>query len=118
MTKLVRKLMPCVASRDHTYTDLDPDDVTRRKADAVNARSAPVADSNINGGEQSEVKEREWERERENADVNIILPSTPTKALLSISKTEGMASGAVQLRVRTGVVSPSPRFNVDALHDF
>jgi hypothetical protein len=114
MTKLVRKLMPCVASRDHTYTDLDPDDVTRRKADAVNARSAPVADSNINDGEQSEVKEREQERERErekpvpptiyvspssnqtnSAEVDIILPSTPTKALLPISETEGMTSGAV-----------------------
>jgi RNA polymerase II subunit A small phosphatase-like protein len=118
MTKLVcnLKLMTCVASRDHTYTDLDPDDVTRRKADAVNARSVAVADSSINGGEQSEVKEREWEQEREkpvpptiyvspssnqtnSADVNIILPSTPTKALLPISETEGMNSGAVQLRV-------------------
>lgn len=124
MTELVRTLIPCVAPRDRAHViDLDPDDATQhgdKAADAASARPVPAADISVNDGEQSEAKrhEPEWERERSTlarvidlppssiqtttAEVDVIVPPTPTKTLLPISETEGMTSGAVQPPGSTG----------------
>lgn len=128
IAKLVRKLVPCVAPNDRTHAiDVDADDATRHGvADAANGPSAPTADASVIGETQSD-KEQEQEKSTplaidvspsSIAEVEVIVPPTPTKVLLPISETEGMTSGAVQPPGSTGadIFSPSPPSQVDLPH--
>ncbi|KAG1802829.1 HAD-like domain-containing protein [Suillus plorans] len=132
IAKLVRKLVPCVAPNDRTHAiEVDVDDTTRPKAtDAVNGASAPVADTSAPSEKQVEVKEQEREKpnlvvevsppatETDPAEIEVIVPPTPTKTLLPISETEGVTSGAVQPPGSTGadIFSPSLSTPVDVSH--
>lgn len=130
ITKLVRKLVPCVAPSDRTHAiEIDTDDTTRHAAaDATNGRSAPAADISVAGEKQSEVKEEKptplaidvspSSLQTNAADVEVIVPPTPTKVLLPISETEGVTSGAVQPPGSTGadIFSPPTPSHVDAPH--
>ncbi|OAX43284.1 NIF-domain-containing protein [Rhizopogon vinicolor AM-OR11-026] len=130
ITKLVRKLVPCVAPSDRTHAiDIDVDAATRHgAADAANGRPAPAADVSVPDEKQGEVKEQEREKptplaidvspSSNTAEVDVIVPPTPTKVLLPISETEGVTSGAVQPPGSTGVdiFSPPSPSHLDATH--
>lgn len=130
ITKLVRKLVPCVAPSDRTHAiEIDADDATRHAAaDATNGRSPPAADISVAGEKQNEVKEEKptpltidvspSSLQTNAAEVEVIVPPTPTKVLLPISETEGVTSGAVQPPGSTGadLFSPSTPSHVDAPH--
>lgn len=132
IVKLVRKLVPCVAPSDRTHAiEVDVDDATRHMAaETANGVSAPVADTSVPSEKQVEVKEQEREKpnlvievspaatETDPAEIEVIVPPTPTKALLPISETEGMTSGAVQPPGSTGtdIFSPSLSTPVDVSH--
>ncbi|KAG1732265.1 NIF-domain-containing protein [Suillus paluster] len=133
MTKLVRKLMPCVAPSDRTHTiDVDAHDAMRDKTtDSSNGGSVPVFDISVSGEKQGELKDMKWEKptqvamevcppstETNYAEVDVIVTPTSTMALLPISETEGMTSGAVQPPGSTGedILLSSPSSHVDTLH--
>ncbi|KAG2150556.1 HAD-like domain-containing protein, partial [Suillus clintonianus] len=131
IVKLVRKLVPCVAPSDRTHAiEVDVDDATRHKAtDAANGAPAPVADTSAPSEKPVEVKEQEREKpnlvvevsppavETNTAEIEIIVPPTPTKALLPISETEGVTSGAVQPPGSTGAdIFSSASSPVDVSH--
>ncbi|KAG0707364.1 NIF-domain-containing protein [Suillus ampliporus] len=132
IVKLVRKLVPCVAPSDRTHAiEVDVDDASRHRAtDATNGGSAPVADISVPTEKQVEPKEQEREKptlvvevsppstQPDPAEVEVIVPPTPTKALLPISETEGVTSGAVQPPGSTGadLFSSSASSPVDVSH--
>jgi RNA polymerase II subunit A small phosphatase-like protein len=133
IAKFVRKLVPCVAPSDRTHViDIDVDDATRPGvADAANGRPAPAVDVGVTGEKQNEPKEPELEKptplaidvsppptQTSAAEVDVIVPPTPIKALLPISETEGVTSGAVQPPGSTGtdIFSPSPPSHLDTPH--
>lgn len=137
MTKLVRKPVPSVISRDSAHTidlDLDDLDATPHKVAQANvalARSAPVLDISVDTGERNEVKRQEREKpaplsievspssiQTNTAEVDAIFPSMPPKVLLPISETDRMTTGAVQPPGSTvsDAFLPSPLFHVDARH--
>jgi RNA polymerase II subunit A small phosphatase-like protein len=125
ISKLVRKLVPCVAPSDRAHTiDLDVADATRPLAQGSSS-SRPIDHPVPSEKHRSEGESHEKEREKvapppisipkdhspaANQDVHVMLPPTPTKALLPISETEGVTSGAVQPPGSTGsdVFSPQP----------
>ena len=100
-------------------------------ADVVNGRPAPTGDISVAGEKQNEDTEPEQEKsaplvldtspstiQANTTEVEVIVPSTPTKALLPISETEGVTSGAVQPPGSTGtdIFSPSPPPQMDLTH--
>ncbi|KAG1723802.1 HAD-like domain-containing protein [Suillus lakei] len=134
MTKLVRKLMPCVTPSGHAYTiDVnDSHDFMRDKiTDSATGGSVPPVDTSVSGENQGEVKELEWEEstpvaieasppsmQANSAEVDVIVPPMQIKALLPKSETEGMTSGAVQPPGSTGtnIFSPSQSSHGNASH--
>ncbi|KAG0707372.1 HAD-like domain-containing protein [Suillus ampliporus] len=134
MTKLVRKLMPCVAPHsDRAYTiDIDAHHAWRDKLiDPGNGGPVPVVDISVSGEKQGEVKETERETptlaaidaslpsmQTNPTEIDVIVPPTSTNALLPISETDGMTSGAVQPPGSTGTDTffPSLSSHVDASH--
>lgn len=133
ISKLVRILVPCVAPNDRAHAvDIDVLDATRPPAQA--STTSKPADSPVpNEKQRSDADSQEKEREKvapppisvpkdpspaTNPDVEVIVPSTPTKALLPISETEGVTSGAVQPPGSSGsdIFSAQPIPHSDLLH--
>ena len=125
ISKLVRKLVPCVAPNDRAHAvDIDVSDATRPTAQG-SSTSKPADPPVPSEKQHSEGESQEKEREKvapppisipkdsspaTDQDVEVIVPPTPTKALLPISETEGVTSGAVQAPGSTGsdIFSPQP----------
>jgi RNA polymerase II subunit A small phosphatase-like protein len=117
ISKLVRKLVPCVAPNDRAHVvDIDVLDATRPLPQA-STTSKPADPPVPNEKHRSEPDSQEKEHEKvapppisipkdpspsTSPDVEVIVPPTPTKALLPISETEGVTSGAVQPPGSTG----------------
>ena len=135
ISKLVRKLVPCVPSNGRAHAvDIDLSDASRPPAQG--SSTSKPADSLVSHEKQrSEAEAQEKEKEREkvvplavsipkdpspviNPDVEVIVPPTPTKALLPASETEGVTSGAVQPPGSTGsdIFSPQPAPHSDLSH--
>lgn len=133
ISKLVRKLVPCVAPNDRAHSvDIDVHDATRPHAQGSSA-SKPTNPPVPNEKQRPEGESQEKEREKvppppisipkdpspaASQDVEVIVPPTPTKALLPISETEGVTSGAVQPPGSTGsdIFSPQPIPRSDTSH--
>ncbi|KAG8213907.1 HAD-like domain-containing protein [Butyriboletus roseoflavus] len=125
ISKLVRKLVPCVAPNDRAHAiDIDISDATRPTAQG-SSTSKPADPPVPSEKQRSEGESQEKEREKvapppisipkdsspaTDEDVEVIIPPTPTKVLLPISETEGVTSGAVQPPGSTGsdIFSPQP----------
>lgn len=125
ISKLVRKLVPCVAPNDRAHAiDIDVPDAAHTPTQA-SSTSKPADAPALNEKQRSEAKSQEKEREKvalppisvpmdpspsTTQDAEVIVPPTPTKVLLPISETEGVTSGAVQPPGSTGsdVFSPQP----------
>lgn len=112
--------MSCVAISDHAHAiDIDTYDVMREKTtESASVSASLTVDVSIPGEEQGEIKETEPPVAIEtsppstqtNNTEDFIVSPMPTKALLPISETEGMTSGAVQPPGSTGldtIFSPS-----------
>ncbi|KAH0827837.1 NIF-domain-containing protein [Lanmaoa asiatica] len=133
ISKLVRKLVPCVAPNDRAHTvDIDVLDTTRPLAQG-SSTSKPADPPVPNEKQRPEGESQEKEREKvlpppisvpkdpspvTNQDVEVVVPPTPTKVLLPISETEGVTSGAVQPPGSTGsdIFSPQPIPHSDLSH--
>lgn len=123
ISKLVRKLVPCVAPNDRAHAvEIDVPDLSRDPAQG-SSTSKPADPPVPSEKQRSEGDSQEKEREKvllppisvpkdpaTNQDVEVVVPPTPTKALLPISETEGVTSGAVQPPGSTGsdIFSPQP----------
>ncbi|KAF8554174.1 NIF-domain-containing protein [Imleria badia] len=124
ISKLVRKLVPCVAPNDRAHAvDIEVPDVSHAPAQASTSKPAdpPVPSEKQRAEGDSQEKEREKvlpppisipgdHSPATDEDAQVIVPPTPTKALLPISETEGVTSGAVQPPGSTGsdIFSPQP----------
>lgn len=133
ISKLVRKLVPCVAPNDRAHTvDIDIPDTTRPPAQGLTT-SQPADLPAPNEKQRLEDESQEKEREKvvpvpisvpkdpspaTNQDVEVIIPPTPTKALSPVSETEGVTSGAVQPPGSTGsdIFSSQPTPHSDLSH--
>lgn len=132
ISKLVRKLVPCVAPSDRAHAvDIDVTDITHphQGSSTSNPADPPVP----NEKQRSEGESQEKEREKvalppisvpkdpsptTNQNVEVVVPPTPTKVLLPISETEGLTSGAVEPPGSTGsdIFSPQPIPRSDTSH--
>jgi len=132
ISKLVRKLVPCVAPNDRTHA-IDIDVPETHPLAQASGTSKPADAPALNEKQRSEAKSQEKEREKVAPapisvpmdpspstiqDGEVIVPPTPTKALLPISETEGVTSGAVQPPGSTGsgIFSPQPIPHSDLSH--
>ncbi|KAG9316589.1 NIF-domain-containing protein [Chiua virens] len=132
ISKLVRKLVPCVAPNVRAHpVEVDIPDVTRSLPQGPST-SKPADSLAPNEKQRSESESYEKEGEKvapspisipkdastSNQDAEVVVPPTPTRALLPVSETEGVTSGAVQPPGSTGedVFSPQPISHTDVSH--
>lgn len=134
ISKLVRKLVPCVAPNDRAHiVDIDVSDATRPTAqDSSTTRPAdapPPSEKRRSEGEsQSQEKEREKvvpppiSVPKDSPPITdqdeVAIPPTPTKALLPVPEIETVTSGAVQPPGSAGsdIFSPQPIPHSDLSH--
>ncbi|KAH7888719.1 HAD-like domain-containing protein [Phlebopus sp. FC_14] len=136
ISKLVRKLVPCVAPSERAHAvDIDLGDAARNHTNGPSDAAKP-AESVVQSDPQhpqAEFKEKEREKpalipvsetkdssqvaSAQNADA-VHVPPTPTKALPPLSETVGVTSGAVQPPGSTGsdIFSPHPTAHPEASH--
>ncbi|KAF9241564.1 NIF-domain-containing protein [Melanogaster broomeanus] len=130
ITKLVRKLVPCVAPNDRAH-DIDLDDATRAITDGSSVTPKPTEPAAPSEKPRAEGEGKEKEREKAAPapisvpkdssqvaparDAEVVIPPSPTHVLLPPSETEGVTSGAVQ-PPGSSIFSPHPVSHTDLSH--